>query len=76
MNIDTTVFNPARIWKLYGTTARKGDPVPAGPSREARPHRMAYIDSEIDGIKAINRKVLAKLYKMVTPEKPKEHILV
>lgn len=44
VKIDTTVFNPARIWKLYGTTARKGDPVPAGPRREARPHRMAYIE--------------------------------
>lgn len=43
--VDTTVFNPARIWKCYGTTARKGDPVPAGPYREARPHRMAYIES-------------------------------
>jgi len=44
VTIDTTVFNPARIWKLYGTTARKGDEVPAGPGREARPHRTAYID--------------------------------
>ena len=42
--IDTTVHNPARIWKLYGTTARKGDEVPAGPKRESRPHRMSYID--------------------------------
>ena len=67
VNIDTTVFNPARIWKLYATTARKGDPVPAGPGREGRPHRMAFIDSEIDGIKPIDRTVIAKLYKMVTP---------
>jgi hypothetical protein len=44
VKIDTTVFNPARIWKLYGTTARKGDPVPAAPTREARLHRMAFID--------------------------------
>ena len=44
VTIDTTVFNPARIWKLYGTTARKGDEVPAGPGREARPHRMSFID--------------------------------
>jgi len=44
VTIDTTVFNPARIWKLYGTTARKGDPVPASRYREARPYRMAYID--------------------------------
>jgi len=44
VKIDTTVFNPARIWKLYGTTAKKGDQVPANQYREARPHRMAYID--------------------------------
>ena len=44
IKVDTAVFNPARIWKLYGTTARKGDAVPAGPQREARPYRMAYID--------------------------------
>jgi len=44
VHIDTTTHNPARIWKLYGTTARKGDPVPEGPGREARPHRAAYID--------------------------------
>lgn len=44
VKIDTTVFNPARIWKLYGTTARKGDPVPAGPVRESRPHRQSYIE--------------------------------
>lgn len=42
--IDTTVYNPARIWKLYGTTARKGDEIPASSHREARPHRMSYID--------------------------------
>ncbi len=45
VTIDTSVFNPARLWKCYGTTAGKGDPVPAGPYREARPHRVAYIES-------------------------------
>ncbi len=44
VHVDTTCFNPARIWKLYGTTARKGDEVPAGPGRERRPHRTACID--------------------------------
>jgi len=44
VHIDITVFNPARIWKLYGTTARKGDEIPANQYREARLHRMAYID--------------------------------
>ncbi|OPY13242.1 MAG: hypothetical protein A4E66_00846 [Syntrophus sp. PtaB.Bin001] len=45
VNIDAAVWNPARIWKLYGTTAHKGDIVPAGGYREARPHRESYIES-------------------------------
>jgi len=44
VDIDTTVFNPARIWKLYGTTARKGDHVPGSANRAERPFRMSYID--------------------------------
>jgi hypothetical protein len=44
VTIDQAVHNPARIWKLYGTTARKGDEVPAGFNRETRLHRMAYIE--------------------------------
>jgi hypothetical protein len=37
VTVDRTVFNPARIWKLYGTWACKGD------STATRPHRMARI---------------------------------
>jgi len=44
VKIDTSVYNPSRIWKLYGTMTRKGDEITANPYREARPHRMAYID--------------------------------
>jgi len=67
VTIDTTVFNPARIWKLYGTTARKGDPVPAGPGREAKPHRMSYLDS-VENIRPIDRDTLGKLYKKFKAE--------
>jgi len=42
VHIDQTVFNPARIWKLYGTMACKGDDTPD------RPHRMARILSHPD----------------------------
>ena len=44
IKIDRTVFNPARIWKLYGTKTGKGDEIIAGQYREARPHRTAYIE--------------------------------
>jgi hypothetical protein len=39
VRVDEAVFNAARIWKLYGTVAVKGDPIPG------RPHRRAAIES-------------------------------
>lgn len=35
--VDTGVANPARIWRLYGTRACKGDPT------NDRPHRLAHL---------------------------------
>jgi len=40
VQVDLKVYNPARIWKLYGTTARKGDHI------SARPHRKSYIEGK------------------------------
>ena len=40
VDVDQKVFNPARIWKLYGTTARKGD------HTELRPHRKSYVEEK------------------------------
>jgi hypothetical protein len=37
VKVDRAVFNPSRIWKLYGTLGRKGDNLPE------RPHRLAQI---------------------------------
>lgn len=37
VDVDVKTVNPARIWKLYGTTGRKGD------STDDRPHRRSYI---------------------------------
>ena len=45
VSIDTAVFNPARIWKAYGTRAKKGDEVPGNEYRAARPHRVSFIES-------------------------------
>ena len=36
MKVDQSTFNAARIWKLYGTVARKGDDMPD------RPHRISW----------------------------------
>lgn len=38
VSVDLKMFNPSRICKLYGTTARKGDHIPS------RPHRRSYIE--------------------------------
>ncbi len=35
LDIDRSVFNPARISKIYGTVARKGENIPARPHRRA-----------------------------------------
>ena len=44
VSVDTTTANAARIWKLYGTTARKGD------STEDRPHRVFRSSSRFPNI--------------------------
>ncbi|WFN33442.1 hypothetical protein L1S32_06160 [Methanogenium sp. S4BF] len=36
VHCDTANFNAGRIWKCYGTTARKGDHTPERPHRQAR----------------------------------------
>jgi hypothetical protein len=36
VDVDTGVFNAARIWKLYGTWAQKGDSIPERPYRAAK----------------------------------------
>lgn len=43
VKVDTTVYNPARIWKLYGTPVRKGE------NTATRPHRLARILEVPDG---------------------------
>lgn len=47
VDIDTTVYNAARIWRLPGTWARKGDSTPE------RPHRQAAILRNADPFKLL-----------------------
>jgi hypothetical protein len=60
VHLDATVFNPARICKLYGTLARKGDNIPE------RPHRQSLI-LEVPGC-AEPRDVSAARILPVPPE--------
>ncbi|PWR74205.1 hypothetical protein DK846_03385 [Methanospirillum lacunae] len=60
--IDTSVFNAARIWKLYGTTSRKGDNI------AARPHRKAQILSDITEPEIVSEAFLTALAGMFPQE--------
>lgn len=55
VTIDRTVHNSSRIWKLYGTVARKGDNV------SDRPHRLARMLSVPDDVKPVPRGLLESL---------------
>jgi hypothetical protein len=47
VSVDAANFNAARIWKLYGTTSKKGDNTPS------RPHRQACIITVPEEVKAV-----------------------
>ena len=55
VSIDLTVFNPARIWKLYGTISRKGDSLPD------RPHRLARILEAPTILTSVSAQVITEL---------------
>ena len=65
VQIDTSVFNPARITKVYGTIARKGRNIPE------RPHRASGIISVPDEIKVTPFDCVRQVAAMLPePEKP------
>lgn len=55
ISIDTSVFNPSRITKLFGTLVCKGDSTPD------RPHRFAKIVSTPDSLQVVSREQLEEL---------------
>src|SRR5438552_13949417 len=54
VKVDTGIFNPARIWKLYGTMARKGDNIPE------RPHRRSAILEQPATLTCVPRELLER----------------
>ncbi|WP_440949197.1 hypothetical protein [Methanosphaerula subterraneus] len=54
-SVDTAVFNASRIWKVYGTVARKGD------NTKSRPHRRSRLLSVPDSITIVTQEQLASL---------------
>jgi hypothetical protein len=59
--IDTSVFNPSRICKVYGTPVRKGSETPE------RPHRMAQLLDVPDTLPIVPVDVLKKIAAEFTP---------
>ncbi|MDE4907303.1 hypothetical protein L0665_01535 [Methanogenium marinum] len=64
VHCDTANFNAGRIWKLYGTTACKGD------STDARPHRKARIVSAPDSPGVVSDAILRDLAGLVPRSLP------
>jgi len=62
VKIDTTVFNAARITKLYGVMAQKGQNTPE------RPHRLSKIVDMPEEIKITDADTLMKLAKQKTKQ--------
>ncbi len=58
VSIDQAVFNPSRIWKLYGTIAGKGDPEGAAIGRPQRRSKIIEVPKPWE---TINRELLESL---------------
>jgi len=59
--VDTANANAGRIWKLYGTMARKGD------STQERPHRPSSLLSVPDPVTVVSRDLLSRLAHIYPP---------
>jgi hypothetical protein len=62
VDVDTTVATPARIMKLYGTVARKGD------DTKRRPHRRAVVEEAPDTLEVVPRELLVDYIDLVMPQ--------
>lgn len=61
VKVDTTTYNAARITKLYGTIACKGD------DTEPRPHRRSYIISAPEILECISAEQIKNIIELCTP---------
>ena len=71
VDFDTTVRNPARIWRLYGTVNRKGAPTPARPHRAA----VAQIPGRWGAVSPQQVERLASGYARI-PQQPQQRTIV
>jgi hypothetical protein len=64
VKVDTSTFNAARIWKIYGTVARKGSDTPD------RPHRLAKIIDAPERPETVSREQLERLAAILPKAEP------
>jgi hypothetical protein len=64
VQLDRSVFNPARIVKLYGTLSCKGD------NTEERPHRMSKLLTVPNPLQQVSREQLQELVKELPQPEP------
>ncbi len=67
VKVDQKVFNPARIWKLYGTVAAKGD------DTAERPHRVSRLICVPEVVGVVAREALAEVGGAGTSAKAAAH---
>ena len=63
VRLDTSVRNPARIWRLYGTINRKGEATPD------RPHREATITLPAGPWQCVPLSLIERTAQALTPER-------
>ncbi|EJG06141.1 hypothetical protein Metli_0163 [Methanofollis liminatans DSM 4140] len=71
VTVDTANFNPARIWKLYGTCSRKGDHTPERPHRRAR---LLSVPGEVETVPVDLLGQIAALLPKDAPAPPSKGI--
>lgn len=64
VSVDAANFNAARIWKLYGTTSKKGD------NTASRPHRQSCIIAVPDEVRAVPVEQLRHLASLLPKNDP------
>lgn len=67
---DRSVHNPARITKVIGTVARKGDDLVGGDGIAARPHRRSKLINVPGEVRAVPTEALQALVESATPPPP------
>lgn len=70
ITIDRSVHNPARITKIIGTMARKGDDLPAGEGIAARPHRRSKLINVPEEPCVVPTEALEALVESAKPPPP------